>query len=84
MKTSALQLFYRTLVRAQAQALFAVLLLFTVPAALAQDFVWAPDFPVGAAIPEISAQDQDGNVKTFADLVGEKGMLFMISRSFDW
>jgi|OM-RGC.v1.030900853 hypothetical protein len=51
---------------------------------LAQDFVWAPDFPVGASIPEISAQDQDGNFQTFDDLKGEKGMLFMMSRSFDW
>lgn len=52
--------------------------------ALAQDFVWAPDFPVGAAIPEISAQDQDGAVQTFNELKGEKGLLFMLSRSFDW
>lgn len=50
----------------------------------AQDFVWAPDFPVGASIIDISAQDQDGNVRTFDDLIGEKGMLFMLSRSFDW
>jgi len=84
MKKTAGKPFYKTLVRAPSQALLAVLLLCTFPAALAQDFVWAPDFPVGAAIPEISAQDQDGNVKTFADLVGEKGMLFMMSRSFDW
>lgn len=51
---------------------------------LAQDFVWAPDFPVGTMIPEISAQDQDGNVRTFDELKGEKGLLFMMSRSFDW
>ena len=51
---------------------------------MAQDFVWAPDFPVGASIIDISAQDQDGNVRTFDDLKGEKGMLFMLSRSFDW
>lgn len=84
MQETAINPFYRTLVRAPAQALLAVVLLCTFPAALAQDFVWAPNFPVGTAIPEISAQDQDGNVKTFADLVGEKGMLFMMSRSFDW
>lgn len=52
--------------------------------ALAQDFVWAPDFPVGSTLPEISAQDQDGVVRTFDELVGENGMLFMLSRSFDW
>jgi hypothetical protein len=50
----------------------------------AQDFVWSPDFPVGSSIPDISAQDQDGNVQTFDDLVGEKGLLFMLSRSFNW
>ncbi len=53
-------------------------------ASIAEDFVWAPDFPVGAAIPEISAPDQDGTVRNFDDLVGEKGLLFMMSRSFDW
>ena len=50
----------------------------------AQDYVWAPDFPVGSAIPEISAQDQNGQLRTFDDLKGEKGLLFMLSRSFDW
>ena len=49
-----------------------------------QDYNWAPDFPVGSSIIEISAQDQNGAVQTFKDLVGEKGMLFMLSRSFDW
>ena len=49
-----------------------------------QDYDWAPDFPVGSSIIEISAQDQNGTVQTFKDLVGEKGMLFMLSRSFDW
>tara|TARA_B110000858_G_scaffold157616_1_gene180461 strand:+ start:44946 stop:45599 length:654 start_codon:yes stop_codon:yes gene_type:complete len=64
--------------------LFALLLLGSFQASIAKEFVWAPDFPVGASIPEISAQDQDGNVQTFDDLVGERGMLFMMSRSFDW
>lgn len=50
----------------------------------AQDFIWAPDFPVGTAIIDISAQDQDDNVRSFDDLKGEKGLLFMLSRSFDW
>ncbi len=52
--------------------------------ATAQDFVWAPDFPVGAALPPISAEDQNGEMRGFADLVGGNGMLFMLSRSFDW
>ena len=50
----------------------------------AQEFVWAPEFPVGSALIEISAQDQNGELREFADLVGENGMLFMLSRSFDW
>ena len=49
-----------------------------------QDYVWAPEFPAGSSFIEISAQDQNGTVQTFKDLVGEKGMLFMLSRSFDW
>ena len=53
-------------------------------AAMAQDFDWAPDFPVGAALPPISAENQNGEMRTFDDLVGENGMLFMLSRSFDW
>jgi len=54
------------------------------PVALAQDFVWAPDFPAGSELPAISAPDQDGNLQTFDDLAGENGLLFMLSRSFDW
>ena len=52
--------------------------------ALAQEYAWAPDFSVGLPIPEISAEDQNGIVRTFDDLKGEKGLLFMLSRSFDW
>jgi len=52
--------------------------------ASAQEFVWAPDFPVGAQMAEIAAQDQNGELRQFEDLVGENGMLFMLSRSFDW
>ncbi len=52
--------------------------------ATAQNFVWAPDFPVGAALPPIAAEDQNGEMRGFADLVGDNGMLFMLSRSFDW
>lgn len=50
----------------------------------AQDFVWAEDFPVGSPAPEIAALDQNGELRRFADLVGENGLLFMLSRSFDW
>jgi hypothetical protein len=61
----------------------AALLLLSAPA-VAQEFVWAPDFPVGASIPAISAQDQDGNLRSFEDLKGDRGLLLMFSRSFDW
>lgn len=52
--------------------------------ASAQEFVWAPEFPVGAQLAEIAAQDQNGELRQFEDLVGDSGMLFMLSRSFDW
>ncbi len=61
-----------------------MLALFLSGSAFAQDFVWAPDLPTGAALPPISAEDQNGEVRTFDDLVGGNGMLFMLSRSFDW
>ena len=64
--------------------LLTLMLLGSFQVSIAQDFVWAPDFPVGASVPEISAQDQDGNVQSFDGLKGEKGMLLMMSRSFDW
>ena len=64
--------------------LLTLVLLGSFQVSMAQDFVWAPDFPVGASVPEISAQDQDGNVQSFDGLKGEKGMLLMMSRSFDW
>ena len=61
-----------------------LILLGSFQVSIAQDFVWAPDLPIGASIPEISAQDQDGKVQSFDSLKGEKGMLLMMSRSFDW
>ncbi len=66
------------------QSLLGLVLVAAFQVSMAQEFVWAPDFPVGASIPDISAQDQDGNLRTFDDLKGEKGLLFMLSRSFDW
>lgn len=70
---------------AVSKSLLALLLFALVQAGYAQDdFVWAPDLPVGSTLPELAAEDQDGNLRTFEDLVGENGMLFMLSRSFDW
>ncbi|MEX2470375.1 MAG: hypothetical protein WD396_11520 [Pseudohongiellaceae bacterium] len=54
------------------------------PLSLAQDFVWAPDFPVGSELPALEAVDQNGERRTFEDLVGDNGLLFMLNRSFDW
>ena len=71
-------------VRVMSRFLLTLMLLGSFQVSMAQDFVWAPDFPVGASVPEISAQDQDGNVQSFDGLKGEKGMLLMMSRSFDW
>lgn len=51
---------------------------------MAQDWVWAPDFEVGDKLPEISAPDQNGSIKTLADLSGDKGLVLVLSRSFDW
>jgi hypothetical protein len=71
-------------VRVMSRFLLALMLLGSIQVSIAQDFVWAPDFSVGASVPEISAQDQDGNVQSFDGLKGKKGMLLMMSRSFDW
>ena len=64
--------------------LAAVLMLLSSLSLAQDDYVWAPDFPVGSSLPEISAEDQNGELRNFDDLVGENGMLFMLSRSFDW
>lgn len=50
----------------------------------AQEFNWAPQYPVGTAIPDIDAPDQNGARRSFENLKGDKGLLFMLSRSFDW
>ncbi|OFE13430.1 hypothetical protein PHACT_10010 [Pseudohongiella acticola] len=52
--------------------------------ATAQSWQWAPDFSEGSKLPPISAQDQNGSVHTLADLTGEKGLVLVLSRSFDW
>lgn len=53
-------------------------------AALAQEFVWAPDFPVGSKIPVLEAPDQNGMQQNLASLSGDKGLMLFFSRSFDW
>tara|TARA_B100000900_G_C20198485_1_gene560834 strand:- start:171 stop:410 length:240 start_codon:yes stop_codon:yes gene_type:complete len=65
------------------KALLSLLLCFF-GASLAQDFIWSPDLQVGSSLPELRAQDQQGDLRSFEDLKGGNGMLFMLSRSFDW
>ena len=52
--------------------------------AWAQSFVdsWGPT--VGATAPAIEAEDQDGTIRDLESLCGERGVLFVLSRSADW
>jgi len=54
------------------------------PVLQAQDFVWAPDFPVGSTIPLLDAPDEQGNQQTLSTLTGEQGLVLFFARSFDW
>jgi peroxiredoxin len=74
----------RTLARLLALPTLLLTCLLGATTATAQDFVWAPALPVGAALPAIDAVDQHGQRHTFADLTGEKGLVLVLSRSFDW
>lgn len=53
-------------------------------AAWAESFVdsWGPD--VGAIAPAIEAEDQNGTVRDLESLCGQRGVLFVLSRSADW
>lgn len=64
--------------------LFISLLMFFTQPTVAQDFVWAPDFPEGSTLPVLDAADQNGNVQNLNSLTGEKGLMLFFSRSFDW
>ncbi|MFZ8956489.1 MAG: hypothetical protein ACPG6K_01630 [Pseudohongiellaceae bacterium] len=76
-------LLHHKIIRPSSKALLALLLCFT-GTSLAQEFVWSPDLPAGSPLPELRAQDQQGDLRSFEDLKGGNGMLFMLSRSFDW
>ena len=54
------------------------------PVSNAQEFVWAPDFPVGSRIPDITSLDQHGVVRDYDSIKGDRGVIFLINRSFDW
>ena len=71
-------------IRTASKVLLSVILLCVTQLSQSQDYVWAPDFPVGSSIPEIAAEDQNGEMRTLDDLMSGSGMLFMLSRSFDW
>ena len=43
---------------------------------------WGP--AVGTTAPSIEAEDQDGTVRDLEALCGERGVLLVLSRSFDW
>ena len=45
---------------------------------------WAPAAITGAEVPEISARDQFGQSQSLQSLMGEKGLLFLFSRSVSW
>lgn len=51
-------------------------------AADAYQDAWGP--PVGAPVPPIGAEDQDGNVRDLAGLSGPAGLVLVVSRSAVW
>jgi peroxiredoxin len=69
----------------RATGLFALLSLSMLSAASsAQEFVWGPELTVGSKLTPISAVDQSGTTYTIQDLVGEKGLVLVMSRSYEW
>ena len=52
--------------------------------------VFADDYPaqwgprIGAPLPVLEAPDQEGVVRSFENLVGERGLLLSMNRSADW
>ena len=55
---------------------------FVCAAVLAADSERGPK--AGESIPEFSARDETGRTRTFADLSGPKGLLFIFHRSAAW
>jgi len=39
---------------------------------------------IGAPLPAFEARDQDGRLRTFADLRGPSGLILLFYRSADW
>lgn len=63
---------------------YSALALVLVASATASEYVdsWGP--PLGTAIPEASFNDQAGQPRTFAGLMGPRGLLVFFNRSADW
>ncbi|MDO9317458.1 MAG: peroxiredoxin family protein [Gammaproteobacteria bacterium] len=76
-----IQLIRRTFLTGLPAAMLGLVLL---QSAQAQEFIWAPQLPVGSALPTISAQDQTGTLRSLRDITGKKGLVLVMSRSFDW
>lgn len=66
------------------KSLVFLLLTLCSPLSFAQDYVWAPDFPVGSSIPVLDAPDQNGNTQNLLSLSSKNGILLVFNRSFDW
>ncbi len=64
--------------------IFIATLVFCTQLVVAQDFIWAPDFPESSNIPVLEAPDQNGNIQTLETLTGEKGLILFFTRSLDW
>ena len=52
--------------------------------ASADEFVWAPQQPLGGTLPDFTALDTSDKRVALSDLLGEKGTLLVFSRSADW
>ncbi|MFT7221487.1 MAG: hypothetical protein ACI8Z1_003109 [Candidatus Azotimanducaceae bacterium] len=52
--------------------------------AMAEDYQWAPEQPVGSQLPSFTLPDANGNPKEISSLLGTKGMLLLFSRSSEW
>ncbi len=76
-----IQVIRRTFLAGLTAALLSLLFLSSTHA---QEFIWAPQLPVGSALPPLSAQDQTGTLRSLQDITGEKGLVLVMSRSFDW
>ena len=66
------------------QSLPALLALLLTLGLAAEEWVWAPEYPVGSSLPNFSALDVDGEPVTLKQLAGEKGTLVLFSRSAVW